>query len=360
MLYSEIGPINSKKKYFLVHYDNGLGWYFFDWSIKYLSGKNKDFLFADQKYSDLLQNPVGPTTAHKHKVSFVYSRKELLYYDSMIKSLDDDCCPVILQGLINEHTVATGSKEKKNLSGISSEQREKLVDEANQAFLELTKLALDLGYIVITILWSNDHKLIPGYQIRQPVDFCSGQRLGAEADPYKLWVDTFFSGSEQKFDQEIWDQRELLALCTRPFFQLKKINFANNLISAIPDIISINTDKFWVHGANLFTGIAAAKYQSWIKVYKHWQRIHDTKLSKDYWTILSSIINNKSMDLSRYNLDLVKEALIQHGLIYKYNLNLKTWNLDKFPDNTRDLYQLLEENMHVLDTEYKLSYCENF
>ena len=40
-------------------------------------------------------------------------------------------------------------------------------------------------------------------------------------------------------------------------------------------------------------------------------------------------------------------------LIYKYGLNLKTWQLEKFPNNTKQLHELLEENIHPIEKIYE-------
>jgi hypothetical protein len=54
------------------------------------------------------------------------------------------------------------------------------------------------------------------------------------------------------------------------------------------------------------------------------------------------------MSLERFNLDFYKEVIIQNALLYKQNLNLKNWQLEKFPANTQDLHKLLEPNIHQL------------
>ena len=65
--------------------------------------------------------------------------------------------------------------------------------------------------------------------------------------------------------------------------------------------------------------------------------------------IINYIIEGYELNLDKFNLDLVQEAAIQHELIYKHNLNLKTWQLTKFT-NTRQLHNLLEPNIHPLTT----------
>jgi hypothetical protein len=355
----EIGPISSRKKFFLVHYDNGLGWHFLDWSIKYLSGKKQDFLFDQQRPTALLQDPIDSTQAHKHRINYVCNREQLIDFDGVIQTLHSDCFPMVLQSYVGQNTVQTGSKQKTDLSNVSSTQREALRGLVDQTQLNLAQLALELGYTVITILWHDAHKLVPGYHVRQPIDYQTGELLDPSVDPHQLWADTFFADSRQRFDHDIWDQRERLALCVRPFFNLRKINFANDLVRSLPDVIALDTRDLWQQGSAIFRSIDADRYRPWLSVYERWQQLHDTKFSEDYWQILDHVINNRSWDLSPYGMNLIKEALLQHGLLYHYDLNVRTWGLERFPNNTQELHLLLEQNIHTLDTEYK-GYCENF
>ena len=70
----------------------------------------------------------------------------------------------------------------------------------------------------------------------------------------------------------------------------------------------------------------------------------------DKYTIIESILKNNYIDLTKFNLDIVQEATIQHELLYKHNLNLKTWQLEKFMDS-KQLHSLLEPNIyHKLNT----------
>jgi hypothetical protein len=68
----------------------------------------------------------------------------------------------------------------------------------------------------------------------------------------------------------------------------------------------------------------------------------------NYKHIVDSVVNNWY-----YQIDLTfeQEVVIQHCLIYQHNLNLKTWELTKFPSNTQDLHKLLEPNIHPI-TQY--------
>ena len=84
----------------------------------------------------------------------------------------------------------------------------------------------------------------------------------------------------------------------------------------------------------------------WSKVYLQWQAAQ-AKILKFSWNldrICKCIVDNLYYDLSSYNLEFWQEAIIQHIMIYKYNLNFKVWQLEKFPSNTQDLHALLEPN----------------
>ena len=119
----------------------------------------------------------------------------------------------------------------------------------------------------------------------------------------------------------------------------------------------------WLNGENkipdilkfLKLNIDYEKYQQWIPIYKEWQK-KQLKILNFCWNveyICKSIINNYYLKIDTYNMDLWQEAIIQHILIYKYNLNLKNWQLERFPDNTQDLHTLLEPNIHSTEILYR-------
>ena len=99
-----------------------------------------------------------------------------------------------------------------------------------------------------------------------------------------------------------------------------------------------------------FTGskLQQQRWNSWLSVYDQWRSRHDQSFSRNFNKIIDSIVNNRYMSLKRYNMNFYKEVLIQHALIFHHNLNLKTWQLSQFPENTQDLHALLEPNIHKL------------
>ena len=95
--------------------------------------------------------------------------------------------------------------------------------------------------------------------------------------------------------------------------------------------------------------IDTTRRMHWQEVYSKWKKLH-TKRLKFVWyfdTIVDYIVNGYDLGLLNFDLDLLQEATIQHELIYKHNLNLKTFQLEKFT-NTKQLHNLLEPNIHPL------------
>ena len=112
-------------------------------------------------------------------------------------------------------------------------------------------------------------------------------------------------------------------------------NLLDQTIDQLFDFLEIEIDK--------------TRRTHWTEIYNKWKKLHIRRL-KFVWyfdTIVNYIVDGYHMDLLNFDLDLVQEATIQHSLIYKYNLNLKTFQLEKFI-NTKQLHNLLEPNIHPL------------
>lgn len=154
-----------------------------------------------------------------------------------------------------------------------------------------------------------------------------------------------------------WDYREMLALNKRPFCGLgHSLDLSKSHISINP-IDLFNTFDLTVETlfGQLALEIDQSRMSQWKSVYNQWKQVHYDRMQWIWYfdQIIEYIINGHSMDLTRFKLDLFQEATIQHVLIYKHNLNLKTWNLEKFPLNTKDITALLEPNTHQLEPYYE-------
>jgi hypothetical protein len=211
--------------------------------------------------------------------------------------------------------------------------------------------------------WTQDQKLIPVI-----FDYCESdllsifyndrcpmwdqQQVKDSLVKHDLYEQTYFKESAEKFDQEIWDNREKLSLTMS-----KPNNFKiHEMIDYSKGHLYYTTDDVWNNMASIITEICTVlqlpldseKFDVWKKIYAQWRTVHDPYFGRHFDRIINSIVNGHYMRLDRFNLNFLQEALIQNALITKHNVNLKTWKLEKFPNNTQDLHKLLEPNIHIL------------
>ena len=157
----------------------------------------------------------------------------------------------------------------------------------------------------------------------------------------------------------VWDQREFMALNLRPFDQPRMANepFKGR------DYYHLQCQDHWLtldlvvqdllHYIEL--PLDPDRWDHWKQIYEKWKLLHHERMQFVWYfnDIIDCILNGTFLDLRRFDLDLMREAVIQHVLLYKYNLNFKTYNLEKFLD-TLQLHQLLESNTcHQLDQIYQ-------
>jgi hypothetical protein len=153
-----------------------------------------------------------------------------------------------------------------------------------------------------------------------------------------------------------WEKREFIAVTSNPFEAFGKACTISKPTYYYP----LNGIDLWLNFDTtvhylfdfLDTPIDSTKLLHWNSVYTDWKKFHHYRILFMLYfdEIIDSILANRGMDLTRFQLDLGQEAAIQHTLLHKHNLNLKSWQLEKFTD-TRHLHSLLEPNIN-----HKLSY----
>lgn len=159
---------------------------------------------------------------------------------------------------------------------------------------------------------------------------------------------------------DIWDERERQALDIRPFSS--PIDTRESMLPFEFPHIRITTSEFWNQGESVIKRVMSfcdleidqSRWDQWVNIYDTWKKVLEPRVSFCYRlpVILKCIVNNWYYDIGE--LTFIQEVIIQHCLIYKHNLNLKTWQLDKFPQNTQDLYKLLEPNIHQTQDIYRV------
>jgi hypothetical protein len=178
----------------------------------------------------------------------------------------------------------------------------------------------------------------------------------------KTWqedfINKYFLSSKQRWKDlqltNVWDDREFMALNFRPF---NRSSMQSRIRRSRPYFLLKGPDLWTSFDHNLsalFEYIGAEichdRMDQWLQVYKEWRPFHHQRLMFCFYfeSIIQNILNGNHMDLTRFHLDIEQEAAIQHALIYRHNLNFRTWQLERFLD-TKQLHDLLEPNIHPLE-----------
>ena len=152
-------------------------------------------------------------------------------------------------------------------------------------------------------------------------------------------------------DYKLWDQREMLSMhypdCIRGQTVNEKIvdhsnNFPLNFCDFFVDLPK-QIDKIFEF---LNLKIDMFRYNQWLAVYKKWQQLSGVEFYNDLNLIIDNVLNNKNMDLSKYNMTFAKEVVISSKLLFEHNLSLKSFGLDTIRTNTQSWHDILEKNVY--------------
>lgn len=216
------------------------------------------------------------------------------------------------------------------------------------------------------LTWAQDHGLVPviiGYAAldwysvvynNRSVQDLEGRPLQDQHQVFDQYLDCFFDQARQRWDQDtVWDRREMLALIWR-FDQLPL--HLDQVYDAQRPHLRYDTDDVWNNlpavlqeiCLELDLAIDHTRLQHWHSVYQQWRELHDPYFGRHLDRIIDAILHNKYLSLKRFRMGFWHEVLIQNQLLIKHRLNLRTWQLEKFPDNTQELHQLLEPSTHMI------------
>ena len=303
--------------------DPGVGGTFLTWSIYYLSGQTHYYSTNEKKLIPIIDNPLTENNAHKFDANQAMRNEK---FEKTFKEI-----------LIGEKISDLNIIYMHQFNGAIKSYDQDTVDA-------IEKLLPYVSKIVLLTSTPNQALYNCSYSSRNNLDF-------------EDFIDNFFITSKEIWHQlnlkDVWDKREFLALNFRPFDNLRIIE---NL-DLNKDHYHINTIELWNRFdegiGNLLKYLEIdldnKKFKKWLAVYQQWKKIHKNRLFFMWYfdTIIEYILKGYSLDLTRFDLDICQEAAIQHVLIYRHNLNLKTWQLKKFT-NTRQLHELLEPNSHPI------------
>lgn len=308
--------------------DPGIGGTFVSWSIYYLTGHRDYWYFRTNKTELLTNEPLTGINAHCFQPNQIRCSADI----SMLVDrtpVNDDLL------VVYAHPMPLDVRQP----------------EINQ----MTQFA---DRVLVMTVPSQHHFYHYRYQGRTLTHKLSDptQRNQSWQEQHEDFLAYYFAADLAKWQEmgltETWDRREFLALNLRPYessLQIKDmVPLKSNhlyldardawfmLDQSIKDIVS------W-----LGLEIDTERQSQWQAIYDSWRTLHYNRV-KFYWyfpNIIDAILTGQDMDLTRFQLDIVQEAVIQHELIYRHGLNFRTWGLQSF-GNTRDLHNLLEPNPH--------------
>ena len=310
--------------------DQSVGGTFLTWSLHYLSGHKEYYCVRENQWLDLTSTPLTDTNAHNFLPNQPTSIPQ---FNTVLSKLD---------------SVRTDKFHTIYFHNFREDQA-----DYKQIYQQVEQYAKKTIYLTL----DNIHAL---YQCKYQGRVLTHKRNLNELhknfdEQHEEFVHTFFNDSYKKWAElgllnSVWDKREFIALNFRPF---------SNIKIEVPKF-----DTYTIEAVDLFTNfdllieslfeylgliIDQSRLEKWLIVYKQWKSLHYDRLRFMWYfePIVDNILSGKAMSLERFNLDIVREGAIQHALIYRHNLNLKTWQLEKFID-TQQLHNLLEPNIHPL------------
>jgi hypothetical protein len=346
-----------------------VGGTFLDWSIHWLSGADK-FYNCDLGWIDLVDDPIMTLnahglSAHGHQKNHPGGFKRTVKVINQLAQIDTN---LILSLYSTIPGISIYLKESNiDAKDISAHSNDILEFQKND-FSKMWDLCYDRGYKLI-YLKSTDTVALQNIRVLTPITDHSKKDYNSVDEYRQAFLNLFFNKDLVSWEGQlnmtnIWDRREFIALNVRPFVASDLPNYWNFDESTnfrLPHYY-LNANDFYVDGKRVLLEILDYlevevnddRLDKWISVYDKWRQPHlnTLKFSSNINYIIDSIINNYYYNLKPLKLDLWQEAIIQHILIYKHGLNLKTWGLEKFPNNTQELHTLLESNIHKIKDIY--------
>jgi len=315
------------KNIFAVSCDQfNLGTVFLIWSIHYLSGQDNYYHIRKKSNQTLTNNPLKGVTAH---------RMDPNDFTSI------DSCRKIINNQLNfgpglthfkytpmANTIKDYHKHNKLFHELMYKHKIKTIN------ITCKKLQHLIGFLRFNTEipnWQNDI-----------------EKVKKHCEHY--WPDFFINREIYKENLEtLHDIREGIAFNIRPydFWEQYDLNYKakNIFVCQFENLVFKGEEVFKSVFQYLETSINEEKIQNWHIVHQQWSTTlsHYINFCNDLELIVENIVSGKSMDLTSYKMDVLKEGIVLHLLMFKHDLNIMTI-IERMPDNTREIFKLLGKN----------------
>jgi len=336
---------------------------FVDWSIHFLSGQSQYFNVLENKWIELSSNPLNLINAHGHRKNHPEGYINTEQYLNKINSMPDHAIYSLYPATLPIDIAAKQLNLDVNQIGSDpvafDHIKQHVINDYNKIFDICHNTQTKIVYVDL-----DPTKALYHTEFRTLDRFFT--KLGKPNSIKELEDESqeiFFKTSQTYWKElnltDVWDIRERLALDTRPF----QVLYNNFKFEKKYPHYWINCSVLWTHTVKTITNlmkyleltIDSTRLESWMPICRQWQQYQLDIIEFCYNQphVVDAIVNNLYYEI---NLTFKQEVIIQHCLIYQHGLNLKTWQLEKFPSNTQDLHKLLEPNIHpVLDIYSRLA-----
>lgn len=333
-----------------IYYQGGAFGTFFEWCLNY---------FTDQDFPEELPFLDSTGSAHKFKSgNFIWSATE---FDQLRESKLPRffrAHPGTISDEANKYTTIPKSYDK-----VLSIELDKLTSvTANGIFLHYTA---DKSW-----LWGLNNLIEKGaltstLSLEQAIALMKEHCL--PEDQYPLLLESGVNylkaslihsgaaklstqwGKSSIHEMDTWELRELLSLyAVGERFDSSDAEIFNTISTKFPNIVVLDIldlrDNFneVIKKFISLIGLPLVREDKLDEVHQQWllRQVHKDKDTL-VQTIVHSLINN--LEFSWTTLTLIDESFLQHYLRMQ-GYNIKCWNLNEFPTNTKDFLPLLETN----------------
>jgi hypothetical protein len=337
--------------------ESSVGCTFVDWSINFLAGKDQYYSFAQKTWIPLVSNPLTECNAHLHDRNHPGGIENCITMIQQAKNMPDT-------GLYSMYPFTGETDHVRKTLKINLEES----DEKEFCQLEQDWHADEFSRIFdycannSKVIFIYNNKSINWFRLFSHLRMVHNMSIDEQAEiAYRK--QSFHKKSINHWKslglENIWDIRERQALDIRPL---------DTSTDKLTDLCDFSLSHFrasvcdlWHRGIELFHQIMMyldipidpVRLTQWIPIYHEWVQkpLALMQFGDAFDDTIKCIVNGWYKELPELSFD--QEVIIQHALIYQHNLNLKTWQLEKFPRNTIDLHRLLEPNTHKLVHTYE-------
>jgi len=310
------------KKIFALTCDQfNLGIHFLTWSIHYCSNEKNFFNVRDDSFVTIPENPFEGVTAHKMPANTTTSPvKDLrVIMDRSEEKLNH----------IREFPDASYLE-----TGIPSNKTFLATMKANG--IKSVNLTCSGPQFIIGFLRWHDAK--PNWQ----------HNFDAVKKHCKHYWPKFFDDAHiYENGLTTWhDIREGIAFNVRPYeFPAMGNNDKNTYDCQLEDLLTNGKKEILAILDFLNIKVYEQNLDHWCAMQNIWKDhvYHYINFCNDIEMIIECILNHRSMSLEHYRMDVLKEGVLLHLLMFKHDLNLAR-SVEKLPRDTKIIYDLLGKN----------------